>query len=169
MTSSSPWTKTSKEICETLADGLDVAGTIESADVFTRVGNTCLEVVVEATDDVGGDQALAYQTLCDLMETRLAKGPADEIIGCLLIETKADAGALAVGLTHMKRRSGMIVPIVPLSAAQAYAVADSPLRLEDFIDDATSLIRTAVERASGGEAAETLLSELDELIERRTS
>lgn len=164
----SPWETAAKEICASLADGLDVAGTVESADIFTRVGATCLEVIIDASDTVGDDQADAYRILCDLLETRLRNGPADEIFGCILFATEPSADALAVGLTHMIRAEGQFVPVLPLGRGQAFSMAGASAQMADFTDDASALIGTVAHRpphTAGG--AEELLGELDELIERR--
>ncbi|MGI9595653.1 MAG: hypothetical protein ACR2QK_05815 [Acidimicrobiales bacterium] len=164
----SPWETAAKEICASLADGLDVAGTVESADIFTRVGATCLEVIIDASDSEGPDQADAYRILCDILETRLRAGPADEIFGCILFATEPTAEALAVGLTHMIRDDGQFVPVLPLGRDQAFALASASAQMADFADDASALIETTAHRVPptvGG--AETLLSELDELVERR--
>ena len=167
MTFDTPWETVAKEICETLATGLDVAGTVESADIFTRVGATCLEIVIETSDVEGADQADVYRTLCDLLETRLNAGRADQVFGCLLLATEPDAEALGVGLTHMVRTDGVFVPVLPLGRDQAFAIADAATELADFADDATALIGLAADQPSL-DRAETLLDELDELISRRT-
>ncbi|MGI9599480.1 MAG: hypothetical protein ACR2QK_25170 [Acidimicrobiales bacterium] len=164
----SPWETAAKEICASLADGLDVAGTVESADIFTRVGATCLEVIIDASDSEGADQADAYRILCDLLETRLRAGPADEVFGCILFATQPSAEALAVGLTHMIRDDGQFMPVLPLGRDQAFAMASASAQMTDLADDATALIETVAHRPPHTVAgAETLLSELDELIERR--
>ena len=164
----SPWQRAAKEICASIADGLDVAGTVESADIFTRVGATCLEVVIDASDTEGDDQADAYRILCDLLETRLRGGPADEIFGCILFATEPSAGALAVGLTHMIRADGQFVPVLPLGRDRAFAMASAEAQMADFAADASALIGTVAHRPphTAG-SAERLLGDLDELIERR--
>ncbi len=165
---STPWETAAKEICASLADGLDVAGTVESADIFTRVGATCFEVIIDATDTEGEDQADAYRILCDLLETRLRNGPADEIFGCILFATEPTADGLAVGLTHMIRSDGQFAPVLPLGRDQAFAMASAATRMADFTDDAGALIETAAHHGSQTTGnAETLLADLDELIARR--
>ena len=165
---SNPWATAAKEICATLADGLDIAGTVESADIFTRVGATCLEVIIDATDTEGNDQGNAYEVLCDLLETRLRSGPADEIFACLLFATEPSAEALATGLGHMIRADGQFVPVLPLGRDQAYAIAGAAARLADFTDDASTLIATVAHHGSQTTSdAETLLADIDELINRR--
>jgi len=167
---SSPWETTAKEICASLADGLDVAGTVESADIFTRIGATCLEVIIDATDSEGRDQAHAYRILCDLLETRLRAGPADEIFGCILFATEPTAEGLAVGLTHMIRDDGQFVPVLPLGRDQAFALANASAQMADVADDASALIATVAHRRPPTvDGARTLLGELDELIERRAN
>ncbi|MGI9596961.1 MAG: hypothetical protein ACR2QK_12420 [Acidimicrobiales bacterium] len=164
----SPWETAAKEICASLADGLDVAGTVESADIFSRVGSTCLEVVIDASDSEGADQAEAYRVLCDLLETRLRHGPADEVFGCILFATEPSVDALAVGLAHMIRDDNQFVPVLPLGRDRAHAIAGASAQMADFADDAGALIETVARRLPqtvGG--AETLLSQLDELIDRR--
>lgn len=164
-----PWPIAAKEMCASLADGLDVAGTVETADIFTRIGATCLEVVIEASDNEGEEQADSYRVLCDLLDTRLSTGPADEIFGCLLFATEPDPEALIVGLTHMTRPGGMFVPVLPLSRDQVYAIAGSPASLADFTDDVTALIQATVAGDPPGLVrAQTLLEEFDELIARST-
>jgi hypothetical protein len=166
----SPWQRAAEEICASIADGLDVAGTVESADIFTRVGVTCLEVVIDASDTEGADQADAYRILCDLLETRLENGPADEIIGCILFATEPSAGAFAIGLTHMVRANGQFVPVLPLGRNRAFALASAKAQMADFADDASALIGTVAHRPPHTVAtAERLLGDLDELIERRIS
>ena len=166
----SPWETAAKEICASLADGLDVAGTVESADIFTRIGATCLEVVIDASDLEGHEQADAYETLCDLLETRLKTGPADEAFGCILFATEPTAEALRVGLTHMVRADGQFVPVLPLGRDQAFAMASASTLMADFADAATALIGTVANHpphTTGG--AEKLLADIDELIERRVA
>lgn len=164
----SPWDKAAKEICATLADGLDIAGTVESADIFTRVGATCLEVVIDATDTEGNDQTDAYRILCDLLETRLSNGPADEIFGCILFATEPSADALAAGLGHMIRADGQFVPVLPLGRDKAFAMASAAAQMADFTDDASALIATVAHHGSQSTSdAEKLLADIDELIDRR--
>ncbi len=164
----SPWETAAKEICVALADGLDVAGTVESADIFTRIGSTCLEVVIDASDLENDEQADAYRILCDLLETRLRTGPADEIFGCILFATEPTADALAVGLTHMIRADGQFVPVLPLGRDQAFAMASASTLMADFTDDATALIGTVAHHPppTTGVAGK-LLADIDELIVRR--
>ena len=166
----SPWETAAKEICASLADGLDVAGTVESADIFTRVGATCLEVVIDASDLEGDNQADAYRILCDLLDTRLRTGPADEIFGCILFASEPTSDGLAVGLTHMIRADGQFVPVLPLGREQAFAMASASTLMADLVDDATALIGTVAHHPRHtADGAGKLLADLDELIERRST
>jgi hypothetical protein len=161
-----PWAAAAKEICASLADGLDVLGTVETADIFTRIGATCLEVVIDATDTEGAEQATAYQVLCDLLDTRFAHGRADVVYGCMLFETEPDPDALVVGLRHMTRENGRFVPVLPLGRDQAYAIASSPVDLADIAEQAVGLMDIAAHNPTP-DGARTLLSDIDELITRR--
>ena len=53
------WPGISKELRRVLADGLDVGGTIDETEVLTHVGSVSLEIVIEASDLRGDDQAEA--------------------------------------------------------------------------------------------------------------
>ena len=132
----SAWNELAREICETLGDGLDVLGVVETADVFVRIGKTCLEVVVEASDLAGVDQHDAYRVLCDLLETRL-EGDADQVVGFLIFETEPDPEALVTGLGHMERANGAFVPVLALGQQQSRRMADASARFVDLVDDAT--------------------------------
>jgi hypothetical protein len=161
-----PWAAAAKEICASLAEGLDVRGTVETANIFTRIGATCLEVVIDATDTEGAEQSSAYQVLCDLLDTRFANGRADVVYGCMLFETEPDPDALVVGLTHMTRESGRFVPVLPLGREQAYSIAGSPVDLADIAEQAVGLMDAAAHHPTP-DGARTLLADIDELITRR--
>lgn len=162
------WPNIGKEIRRVLADGLDVGGTIDETEVLTHVGSVSLEIVIEASDLDGAEQADAYTVLCDLLETRLREGCA-QVIGCLLFATEPDPAALVTGLTGMQRDSGVFTPVLPLARSQAEALAASDMSLDGFIDDSSALIGIATDRHPiTVVTAETLLDELDELVERRT-
>ncbi len=162
----SPWADVAAALCETLGDGLEVAGVVESADLFRRVGAACLEIIVEATDLVGPEQVVAYTALCDLIETRLA-GEADDVVGFMLHAEPVDPGAFAEALRHMRRTARAVRLIVPLDAEQARDLADSGTGFGDLVDDAGALILRAVERGTfSAAAAAAILDELDELIGR---
>jgi hypothetical protein len=161
-----PWPQVAKEICASLADGLDVLGTVETADIFTRVGATCLEVVIDATDTEGAEQAGAYETLCDLLDTRYTKGRADVVYGCMLFDGEPDPDALVVGITHMTRQNGRFVPVLPLGRDQAMLLASSPVDLADIAEQTVGLM-AAIAGHPTPEHARTLLTEIDELISRR--
>ena len=162
----SAWNDLAREICETLGDGLDVLGVVETADVFVRIGKTCLEVVVEASDLHGVDQDDAYRVLCDLLETRL-EGDADQVVGFLIFETDPDPEALGTGLGYMERANGAFVPVLALGQDQSRRMADASARFVDLVDDATVLLRRALDRKPHtAEDARSTLFELDELIER---
>lgn len=162
------WPDLGKELRRALADGLDVGGTIDETEVLTHVGSVSLEIVFEASDLTGVDQAEAYVVLCDLLATRLHEGCA-QVVGCMLFSTEPDAKSLVTGLTGMRRGSGVYTPVVPLSRTQAESLAGVGIAIDDLLDDAAALIGVAADRhpiTTG--TAETLLDELDELIERRT-
>ena len=157
-----------KEIRRVLADGLDVGGTIDEKEVLTHVGSVSLEIVIEASDLDGDEQAGAYTVLCDLLETRLREGRT-QVVGCLLFATEPDPSSLVTGLIGMQRGSGVFTPVLPLGKSQAEALAAADMSLDGFIDDSAALIGVAADRHPITVAtAETLLDELDELIERRT-
>ena len=162
------WPDMGKELRRVLADGLDVGGTIDETEVLTHVGSVSLEFIIEASDLGGDEQAGAYTVLCDLLETRLREGCA-QVVGCLLFATEPDPRSLITGLIAMKRDSGAFTPVLPLARSQAEALAASNLSHNGFIDDSAALIGIAADRQPITVAtAETLLDELDELIERRT-
>lgn len=168
MTQSESWFDIGGELRRGLAEGLDVAGTIEATDILTHIGATTLELIIDVSDLGGADQSEGYHVLCDLMATRIREG-VDQVLGCLLFSTEPDAGALVDGLDGMRRDSGVFTPVIPLSRDQAEALVQANLGLFDLVDDATSLIGVAVDRRPPSrDLAETLLSELDELIDRRT-
>ena len=104
--------------------------------MFVRIGKTCLEVVVEASDLTGVDQDDAYRVLCDLLETRL-EGDADQVVGFLIFETDPDPEALVTGLSHMERANGAFVPVLALGQDQSRRMADASARFVDLVDDAT--------------------------------
>ena len=162
------WPDIANELRRALADGLDVEGTVEEAELLTHVGATSVEIVIEVSDLTDGEQADAYVVLCDLLATRLREG-IGQVLGCLLFSTEPHADALVVGLEGMHRDTGVFTPVVPLSRAQAEALTEAGIAIDELIDDATSLIGIAAGRHPIRPAtAETLLDELDELIERRT-
>ena len=157
-----------RELRRVLADGLDVGGTIEENEVLTHVGSSSLEIIIEASDLEGAEQAEAYAVLCDLLETRLLGGCA-QVMGCLLFAGEPQPGALVSGLVGMRRASGTFTPVVPLARTQAEALAASKVTFDAVVDDVTALIEVAAARHPiTTRTAETLLEELDELIERRT-
>jgi len=162
------WPDIAKELRRALADGLEVAGAVEETDVLTQIGATRFEAVIEASDLEGTDQATAYTVLCDLLATRMREG-ADQVLGCLLFSTEPDAVALVNGLIGMGPDTGAFTPVLPLGRTQADALAVAGVALDDLLDDATSLIGIAADRFPiSTTTAETLLAELDELIDRRT-
>jgi hypothetical protein len=162
------WPDMGKELRRVLADGLDVGGTIDETEVLTHVGSVSLEIVIEASDLRGDDQAEAYIVLCDLLATRLREGCA-QAFGCLLFSTEPDAGSLVTGLAGMRPESSVYTPVLPLARAQARALAEANVAIYDLLDDATALIGVAADQDPVTTAtAETLLEELDELIDRRT-
>lgn len=162
------WPDIGEELRRDLAEGLEVEGTVDKMDILTHVGATAVELVIEASDLEGGEQAGAYVILCDLLATRLHEG-VDQVLGCLLFSTEPDAEALVVGLVGMRPETRVFTPVVPLGRAQAEALAGASIAIDDLVDDATSLIAIAADRHPITPAtAETLLAELDELIDRRT-
>lgn len=155
-----------REICATLGEGLDVVGVVESADVYIRVGESCLEVVVDASDLDGSGQEDAYRVLCDLLETRLA-GIADEVIGILLFATEPSPEAFVVGMEHMHRTQGTFVPVLPLGQVRAKDLADASSRFLDIVDHASALLRAAGnKRPQTVDGAHSFLTAFDDLIER---
>lgn len=168
MTGGDDWPDMGRELRRVLADGLDVGGTIDETEVLTHVGSASLEIVIEASDLEGGDQADAYAVLCDLLATRLRQG-CSQVVGCLLFATEPDAASLATGLAGMLRGSGVFTPVLPLARTQAQDLADAGISIDRLMDDAAALIEVAADRrpVTVG-TADTLLAELDELIERRT-
>ncbi len=162
------WLDIGKELRRVLADGLDVGGTIDETEVLTHVGSVSLEIVIEASDLEGDDQAEAYLVLCDLLATRLHEG-CGQVFGCLLFSTEPHAGSLVTGLIGMRPEAGVFAPVLPLARAQAQALAGASIAIYDLLDDSTALIGVAADRDPVTIlAAETLLEELDDLIERRT-
>jgi hypothetical protein len=162
------WPDIAKELRRVLADGLDVGGTIDETEVLTHVGSTSLEIVIEASDLQAGEQAGAYTVLCDLLETRLREG-CSQVVGCLLFASEPDPTSLATGLIGMQRDSGVFTPVLPLSRLQAESLATTQTGLDWLLDDAASLIGIAADRHPiTTETAETLLDEIDELIDRKT-
>lgn len=162
------WPDIGRELRRVLADGLDVGGTIDETEVLTHVGSVSLEIVIEASDLEGDDQAQAYTVLCDLLATRLHEGCA-QVVGCLLFSTEPDAGSLVTGLARMRSASGVYSPVLPLARTQAESIAEASDAIDELFDDATSLIGVAADHDPVTIlAAETLLEELDELIARRT-
>ena len=167
MGSDQDWPDMAAELRRALADGLDVRGTIDESEVSTNLGSSSLEVVLEVSDLEDADQASAYTELCDLLATRLRQGWA-QVAGCLVFAGEPDAASLVTGLTGMQRDSGVFTPVIPLSRTQAEALAATTDPLVDLFDAATSLIAIAADRHPvTDETAETLLDELDELIDRR--
>ena len=157
-----------RELRRVLADGLDVGGTIEQNEVLTHVGSSSLEIIIGASDLEGAEQAQAYAAMCDLLEARLLEGCA-QVMGCLLFAGDPQPGALVSGLVGMQRDSGTFTPVVPLARTQAEALAASKVTFDGVVDDVTALIEVAAARhPTTTRTAETLLEELDELIERRT-
>jgi hypothetical protein len=168
VTEQARWPDIAKELRGVLADGLDVGGTIDETEVLTHVGSTSLEIVIEASDLQAGEQASAYTVLCDLLETRLREG-CSQVVGCLLFASEPDAASLVTGLIGMQRDSGVFTPVLPLSRSQAESLAAARTDLDWLIDDAASLIGIGADRHPiTTETAETLLGEIDELIDRRT-
>ena len=162
------WPDIGEELRRGLSQGLEVAGTVNETDILAHVGATSVQIVIEASDLEGQDQASAYVVLCDLLNTRLREG-AGQVLGCLLFSTDPDAEALVVGLVGMRRDTGVFTPVVPLGRAQAEALAEANVAIDQLIDDATALIGIAADRNPINPAnAGTLLGELDELIDRRT-
>ena len=163
---SRPWPDLAIELRFALADGVDLGGTIDESDVVARVGSQAIEYVVEVSDLDGHDQEAAYAVLCDLLATRLTEG-ADQVLGCLVFASEPDAEALVGALDGMVRDDGVITPVLPLSRSQAEVVAEPGVSIDDFVDNATALIDIAADhRPPTAAASATLLSELDELVDR---
>ena len=135
--------------------------------MLTHVGSVSLEIVIEASDLEGEDQAEAYAVLCDLLATRLCEGCA-QVVGCLLFSTEPDAESLVSGLAGMLRESGVFTPVVPLARSQAESIARAGIAFDELLDDAAALIGVAADRHPiTSDTARTLLEELAELIDRR--
>lgn len=167
MASDDDWPDLGAELRRVLADGLDVSGTIDETEVLTHVGSASLEIVIEASDLEGNDQAVAYSVLCDLLATRLGEG-CSQVVGCLLFATEPDAESLATGLEGMRRETGVFTPVLPLARSQAQDLADAGVSIDQLMDDASALVEIAADRHPiTVSTAETLLAELDELVERR--
>ncbi len=169
MTNNAPWPDLASELTALLASGLHVNGTAEEADILTAVGNVALEIVIEASDLTGANQRETYDALCNLLAARL-DGNADQVFACLIFETEPDPTALASALEGMTRgaSNSVFTPVLPLSGSQARALADASMTIDEIIDAATDLISVAADRRPPTvETANTLLAELDELIERR--
>jgi hypothetical protein len=168
MASGDEWPDMAAELRRVLADGLDVSGTIDETEILTHVGSASLEIVIEASDLDGDDQAFAYLDLCDILATRLSDG-CSQVVGCLLFATEPDAASLASGLLGMQRETGVFTPVLPLARSQAQDLADAGISIDQLMDDSAALIEIAANRHPiTVSTAETLLAELDELIDRRT-
>ncbi len=162
------WPDLAAKMKASLAEGLDVAGTVDEVEIMTNVGRVGVDIIIEASDLDGPDQSEAYAVLCDLLHSRLAAG-ADQVLGCLLFAGDADAQALAPALDGMVRsdRQATFTPVVPLGREQAEAMAASGMTIDEILDPATDLIAVAADhRPPTTATAQTLLAELDELIER---
>jgi len=153
-----------------LADGFDVAGVVNRVDVLTYVGTVGLEIVIEVTDLSGQSQADAYQAMCDVLTIRLADA-ADQVFGFLAFPDEPDPDSLAVGLALMlPGGSNSFTPILPLSRDNAVRLAESEDAIAYLVDDATSLIFIAADHdPPTSSVAETLLGQLDELVDRHCS
>lgn len=145
-------------------DGGEIGGTIEEADLVAQIGAISDEHVIELSDLEGADQSDAYAVLCDLLATRLSQG-ADQVLGCVIFQQDPDAAALAPALDGMQAE--IFTPVLPLSRAQATALADMSGDIDEFVADATRLIAVAADQVGGETHASTLLDELAELVERR--
>ena len=156
------------ELKRALLDGLDVNGAVEAAEIHSAVGKTSVDYLVEVSSGDAETQRIGIVALCDLLNTRLLEG-SDQVMGCLLIDGEADPGAVASALPNMNRNDGTFTPILPLSSEQARLLAESGVSLFDLVDDATALIEIAASRPHPDRStSQTLLEELDELIERRS-
>ena len=163
------WLDLERELQAVLAEGVEIGGTVEESDISVRVGRTTVELVIELSDLEASDQAGAYLVLCDLLATRRTQG-ADQVVGCLVFVTEPDTDALVTALTGMTRDSEMFTPVLALSRTQAGLLATACTAGVEFIDDAVALIAVAADHQPPTSAvAQTLLDEVDELIDRRTS
>lgn len=168
MATGDDWPDMAAELCRVLTDGLDVGGTIDETELIIHVGSASLEIVIEASDIEGNEQAVAYSVLCDLLATRLSDG-CSQVVGWLLFATEPDAASLASGLVGMQRETGVFTPVLPLARSQAQDLADAGISIDQLIDDASALVEIAAnQHPITVSTAETLLAELDELIDRRT-
>lgn len=162
---SEAWPDLALELMVALADGTDVRGTIDAAEVVARVGSSQIDYIVDVSDLEGIEQADAYAVMCDLVATRLTT--VDQVLGCLVFRSEPDPAALLRGLDAMIRPDAVFTPVLPLSHLQADVLVASGASIDDFVDDATALIEIAADRRPPTAAvAATLLEELDELIDR---
>jgi hypothetical protein len=163
------WLDLERELRDVLAEGVEIGGTIEEADIHGCVDGVAIELEIELSDLEADEQADAYLVLCDLLATRHDQG-ADQVLGCLVFVTEPDPQALVTGLGRMTHHPGVFTPIVPLSRSQATLLAAACTAGAAFLDDAASLIAVAAGHEPLTRAvAQTLLDELDDLINRRTS
>lgn len=164
-----PWPDLAKELRASLASGLTVGGTVDQAEVMTNVGLVGLDMIIESSDLEAEEQTDAYRVLNDLLITRLTEG-ADQVMGCLVFATDPDPSALASALHQVGGGDDnpRFAPILPLGRAQAETLAQAGMSIDTIIDAATDLIAVAADRRPPTvEDAETLLAELDELIDRQ--
>ncbi len=161
------WDLVASNILSSLADTMDVGGTIEELDVYVPVGRTGFEVVVDATDATGEEQAQAMAVLCDLLDHRHRSSNA-QVVGVLLLPSDPEPSAVAAALVGMRRSDGTFTPVVPLAADQAQAIARNGPDLYDLLQDAIALVAVAADRPGEdrANAAGQLIEELATLIER---
>ena len=162
------WDRISSGILASLADTMDAGGTIEELDVYVPVGRSGFEVVVDATDATGDEQARAFTVLCDLLDHRHRSSDA-EVIGLLLLPSDPEPRAVAAALVGMRRPDGTFTPVVPLAPDQARAIAKNVPDLYDLLQDAIALVAVAADRPPEdyANAAGELIEELATLIDRR--
>ena len=168
MSTEDDFTVMAAELKRALFDGLDVNGAVEAAEIHSAVGKASVDYLIEVSSGDAETQRIGLVALCDLLNTRLLEG-SHQVMGCLLIDGETDAEAFASALPNMNRSDGTFTPVLPLSGEQASMLAESGVTLFDLVDDATGLIEIAASRSHPDQAtAQTLLEELDELIERRS-
>jgi len=107
----------------------------------------------------------------DEMTTQLQAALSDGLnVSGVTEDGDPDPRALVTALAGMNRPNGAFTPVLPLSAEQAGALAGAGVSLFDLVDSASSLIAIAADHVHPtAQTAETLLSKLDELVERSRS
>lgn len=142
-------------------------GIVDEAEILATVGDTGVDLVIEATDLVGPEQADAFTVVCDLLAT-VRERRSIPAVGILLVAGEIDDEAFALSLAQMGRQDREETIVVPLTADQAQAVSSSGAHLFQLVDEAVVLIQAEASPHLGSTIshASKLRKELDELIER---